>query len=648
MFPVRKLERQSVQEFEPPDNIAYNSIWWDELSRDGTLPAWGLHKRDRALRTLYRNSYNWMAQSAVSALVRKVKSTPWQLKAGRNTASHFQEVLQQAHFGRGWGEFVSRLLLDFLTCDYGAYIEVIGRGKPDSALKGRVTGLAVLDSLRCVPTGNLEYPVVYYSRKTNTLHRLHHTRVIRIVDMPDGDESRHLAGLCSLSRAVSIIEQQIPLQRYLSGTFDDMPPIGIFYNNANMNDEQWKKAWAAYKQSLKQNKSGILTLNNGQAGSEVTGEFLRFASSPDGFNYETYTEIAVNATAAAFGIDRQDIYPLTGKMSGTATQSEVLSEKAHGMAYGDILSILERSLNNHILPANAEFNFEYKDPEKDIQIAQRDQVIVNTVQSLNALSLPPEAVMQYLVNMSDTFRDAFTDEDGELLELPDDDLKPNTQPAPPPEMDEDATVDDNLAETDEDSAVQGESKSLKAIQATRLDFENRFDDILEGIRDGSVTRRRAGILLRGLIRTFGSRAYRDGLQDGGVDIAEIDSSDERTINQLIMKQSQYVSNLTATLIHGNGISDLQAQQKAELWFNKSISPFYDAGRLSADKNGMYLWTLGATEQHCKDCKRLDTQVHRLRSYLEKGWYPRSDKLECTGFHCDCRLLPTDAPAKGRF
>lgn len=237
---LRQLERQSVQEFEPKTSVGYSFIWYD-TPPNGTVPEWGLHSRDRWLRNLYRNPYNWIGQAAVAALTRKVKQVNWVIEGGKNNVSYFQRTLQDAQFKKGWGEYLSRLILDFSTCDYGAYTEIIGRGNANMPITSRITGIAALDSLRCVPTGNLEYPVIYYSRISGKMHRMHTSRVYRWVDMPDGDESFHLAGLCAMSRAIAMIEQQIPMSKYLASTFDDMPPVGVWYNNSGMTNEEWKR-----------------------------------------------------------------------------------------------------------------------------------------------------------------------------------------------------------------------------------------------------------------------------------------------------------------------------------------------------------------------------------------------------------------------
>ncbi|MGA0506735.1 hypothetical protein ACO2WS_26100, partial [Escherichia coli] len=68
--------------------------------------------------------------------------------------------LRQADFGRGWGSLISKVLLDYLRQDGGGFIEVIAPGNPLKAPTAPATGLAYLDSLRCLPTGDPEYPVV--------------------------------------------------------------------------------------------------------------------------------------------------------------------------------------------------------------------------------------------------------------------------------------------------------------------------------------------------------------------------------------------------------------------------------------------------------------------------------------------------------
>jgi hypothetical protein len=641
MAELRALDRQSIQEHEPKESLGA-PFWYALPSNnpfdDVLLSEWGLHQRDRELRTLYRNQYSWIAQSSVAGLTRKVAQTPFQLQGGRNLTTHYQGVLQDADFGAGWSHFWSQVLLDYLTCDYGAYIEIIGGGKSDSALRGRVLGIAHLDSLRCIPTGNLEFPVVYWSRRSGKLHRIHHTRIIRLVDMPDGDELRFGAGLCSLSRAVSIIQQQIPMMRYVAGQMSDVPASGVMFLEG-LTGEQYYDAMRDYKVRREMGYKGEMAIGGG-SGQKISGSRVPFAVAPEGFEYSTYVEIAVNAFAAAFGIDRQDLYPLQGKMSGTATQSEVLAEKSRGMAFGDLLSKITRAINTRILPPALEFGFEYRDEEKDKQVAERTGILLSNASTLKALGAKPEIVMQYLAMQDETLRDVLMDDNGDVIALPDDDVLTQEQTETVPDADAIATDTENESNPEADSVPVTDTENQKAqkdISDTQADFMSRFSSVLESARNKDINRMRAGILIRGMIRTFGGRAFGDGLEDSGVPRNRMDSGDNLTVNNLIATQSQYVSNLTDVLFHQDGISDLEAQGKAIMWFNKSIYPFFDAGRLSGGANGMRQWMLGPTE-HCDDCLRLANQIHRLKEFLQSGWHPKSTRLECGGFRCECELV----------
>ncbi len=201
------------------------------------------------------------------------------------------------------------------------------------------------------------------------------------------------------------------------------------------------------------------------------------------------------------------------------------------------------------------------------------------------------------------------------------------------------------------SAIQGtahtdEYPAGKAIQATRLDFEVELEDLLKAARMEQMDRRRFGTVLRALLRKYGTLAYRDGLIDGGLEDGELDEDDQATLTIALAEQSQYVTGFSEVLFKGDGISDALAEGKPALWFNKAIMPLYQAGRLSADKNGLYEFLLGNTEEHCDTCLRLAGQRHRLKDWAKRKLIPPGDEehFECGGWKCDCKLQRLD---KGR-
>lgn len=183
---------------------------------------------------------------------------------------------------------------------------------------------------------------------------------------------------------------------------------------------------------------------------------------------------------------------------------------------------------------------------------------------------------------------------------------------------------------------------IKAIQATRIDFENAFEDVLTEARAGNLTRTRWASIARQLIRTYGARAFRDALAEAGID-DDPDESEQDTIAALIQEQSQYVTNLGAKLFKDeDSISDDMAAQKPAMWYSGSIHPFYAAGKLSADGNAMHTWVLGGAEKHCVTCPKLDGKRARYKTWYRKNLIagtPGQD-TDCGGWECQCKLVPS--------
>lgn len=655
------LRRESVQDLNEltagAGAVGYD--WYGLTQRSQFLPPWGSRDRERALRLLYRNEFNWLMTSAIAGQVKKIKATPWELSGKRNV-HYFQEVFRQAEFGAGWGDFLSKVALDYFRQDVGAFIEVIAPGAADRPVTGRVTGLAHLDSLFCYPTGDPEFPVVYYSRRGG-YYALHYTRVIRLVDMPDGDQLHWGIGLCALSRAVSIVYQSIYAAQYTVQKLDDRPPPGIVVAS-NLNEQQRNRALSTYNAE----QSGDLQPPWGKTmwlygtNHETTAkiDYTTFSQAPEGWSYQEYNNLQVNAVALALGTDVQEIWQLSGGNIGSAQQSEILHAKSIGKTYGDFLTTCERRFND-ILPASIEFTFKQHDPFQATVEAQTAQLWSGFAATIANVATPDE-IRQILANNVQAFADAVMDAEGHIVRLNDVDpmtdaefaeevtLEDNTEGAPAaPPLDETRLVEDVAARREARKARIAVEVSSKALQATRLDFESDFEDLLAAARADETTRRRFGIVLRALIARYGREALIDGKAEAGVLERELNEDEQKQFAAQLARQARYVSDFSQTLFHA-GISDAEAAQKPAMWFNKTIYPFYLDGLESGNRNGMYEWVLGRTEKHCTTCLSLNGQRHRMSWYIRRGLLPKSEKLECKGFNCDCALVRTTERARGTF
>ena len=196
--------------------------------------------------------------------------------------------------------------------------------------------------------------------------------------------------------------------------------------------------------------------------------------------------------------------------------------------------------------------------------------------------------------------------------------------------------------------------TFKAIQATRIDFEDTFEDLLTSARSGDIDRRTWRNRAKTALQRGINQAYRDGLQDGGIVIDDeepLDDDDKIEVNRILSEQSIHLTALGKVLFKEDGISDDTAAVKPAQWFDHSVYPAYLAGLGSADKNGLYEWVQDKGKDNCKDCTRMDGQRHRMRDYLKRGILPKSAgsyELVCSLGDCGCLLAKARGKARGRW
>lgn len=756
MTPVELAEKYSVQtlpDAEKNNGASSNFFWFDQM-RGEILSAWGTRACERELRAWDRNPRNWIWQGARSGQIKKVAATPWSI-TGKQRSSYFQQVLRQADFGRGWNSLIDKGLRDYFRQNNGWYMEVIAPGNPKKPPTGAITGLAHLDSLRCFPTGDPEFPVVYYNTK-GTLHLMHRTRVVHLVDTPDGDDSQPGYGESALYRGISIASQQLHMSRFIESKFDGKPEPGyVFWNGLSTQQRLARFEKFRDEQQRDERWGNVIHFEAMDPANPISASFVSFSQAPESWSYKEYTELQVNAWALALGIDVQEIWQLTGGNIGSGQQSAVLHAKSQGKTYGDILTQLERALND-VLPENLEFKFE----RRDVQEAQERATTAEKWAGFTAQikdETTAEERRRILADNVETFKDAVTDTDGQIISLTDADVQPieaetvlddaapqdaitpteatavtlptltlsaptttakpispvavveavapiaaavekpmpSTQASPEevlrllnaglitigdaqrqlgqpidPELADMYMIEgvpvskDVLMRMYETRFGRGvdtftnavnapptynedDAKAQKDIQATRLDFEGDFGDLIKAARDGDLDRRRFGLLARDMVRKYGQAAYIDGLNTGGVETDILPEEDRADYTALLASQSAYVTGFGAELFKEGGITDTEAETRPAMWFNKSIMPFMDAGRLSADSNGVYQWYLGDTE-HCGDCLAMDGQRHRMKEYVDRGILPQSSTLKCQGFFCKCTLSRTKRRVKGNW
>lgn len=149
-----------------------------------------------------------------------------------------------------------------------------------------------------------------------------------------------------------------------------------------------------------------------------------------------------------------------------------------------------------------------------------------------------------------------------------------------------------------------------------------------------------------------TRAWNEGMREVGLDPAK-DMTDEWEG----ILQGEIDAELDHVLDFAQAIEDARTnnkpveplQARVELWTNRYNEVVNLAMRMCEPKMN-YRWELGATEQHCSTCAALDGIIASGQDWEESGYHPQgapNEMLECGGWRCDCRLVPTDdKPTEG--
>lgn len=648
--------------------------WYGIVQHPEIISAWGQRRRDRELRAISYAVHNGLFQGAAAGLIMRWQTVPWEIKGGRNLVRAYQEML-----ARGWEQFIGQIGWDFLTQDFGAVGEIIGGGRADKPLTGRVLMLDHMDSLSCYATKNAEFPIVYWNEEDGSMHHMHDSRVHRFVDMASPKRSAYGTGLCALSRYLSEANVDILLGRHDNEMLNDLPPAGLLAITG-VQQNQWMDILGKFESDRRADGQNVfrntMVMFSVDPTRKVEVQMTPFSTLPEGFDTKGFIDVHVNKLALALGVDPQDIWPLSGQALGTGTQSEILASKARGKMFGRFLQMVTRFINYKVLPDGLEFQFKFKDAEEDGETAATAKVWVEIANSATFLS--DEEKRDLLAQQVEAIRDVITDENGEVIALPDDDPKTDEQEVIAPDDNPLATVSDqpdvpaNLQSEDsparpgdDDGAANGAipaqrkppfgGKGLlldgghdthaarKEYSATKDAFVGEVAAAISDAADGTISQAAFAIRVRASLARYGKAAYLDGLEAGGVEATTLEGDDSDAYASILADQSQYVTDAR------RGITDFtgDADSRAQMWGNKSLELFYQAGVMSADKNGMYEWVYGDTE-HCSDCRRLNGQKHRMKEWMSSKYMPKSDSLECHGFRCQCELKKTTGRAKGSY
>lgn len=351
------------------------------------LPYWS-QARDNLLSTTMDFEDFWA--DAVAITITKGSATAFEVKGSVDLQARRGQELFNDHTngGQGWGSFVAQHLQDYCLTDKGAFIEI---DRQDNSKPGsKVIGLYHLDSHRCFLTGDPDKPVIYWSLD-GTYHYMTWWQVYHISDLPNPRNNYFKIGRCAASRAYRTIRRMVA-----AGVFDYDEMTGARPNKLVALQGTTQTAIDGWVQSDRNNRvnqpatiHGNVALTAMMAKDKIDKLEIKIREKPEGWDDEAQLEHAAIKYAAALGLDKADLKPFTGRMSGTATQSQVMHNKQTGKGLALWRNSFEWFMSNFVLPTQASFHW------NDFDLGQKKEKaeLFNSIMTGVRAATGPDAVI---------------------------------------------------------------------------------------------------------------------------------------------------------------------------------------------------------------------------------------------------------------
>ena len=204
----------------------------------------------------------------------------------------------------------------------------------------------------------------------------------------------------------------------------------------------------------------------------------------------------------------------------------------------------------------------------------------------------------------------------------------------------------------------------KSVDDVISGYSADLNSMVLDVLDGSASKGDGAKAHKSFIKRDARDAYLEGMADGGIEDpeAEITAEEEAAVKAWIGEQLGYVGDFWQAVADaaklrpafgpGTAREDLLATYNAavrdisarQILWESALRELAGMGKAAALANMMVTWRLGATEQHCKTCAKLDGKRARLKWFTDNGYIPQqndSETLDCGGWRCQCVLEDKD-------
>lgn len=434
--------------------------WGLIAPRYDDLPPYWVPKRDWVLSNSTKKEAMWGA--AVAKTATKFAAHGYVVKDANDSqrkVSASQELLKRANGGEGWVPFALKVMRDLLTCDNGVFIRIRRAGETTEQIRvkakqvegmdtgsfdeaavsaapggAKITGLYHLDSLRCVRTGNLAYPVRYMP-VSGVQQILRWDQVLMYADQPSPRAELFGVGECAAGRCYATISKLAAMEQLV---YENLTGGGanklVFLQGIN---DQTLQAILASGKADAQARGLVYYLGTilGAIPSSdpITSVEVRLKELLTSFVPKDERDNAYLIYANNLGVPVQDLQPLSGQGLGTGTQTVILDEAARGA--GTLPAFLkwwEQTVSDRVLPASTELKFEDENDTRN----QKAQAEVKKLRAetrkvqIDSGEISPAIARQLAVDDEDLPRDMIENDATAGGQISDDEKPNDARPNP--------------------------------------------------------------------------------------------------------------------------------------------------------------------------------------------------------------------------
>ena len=187
-----------------------------------------------------------------------------------------------------------------------------------------------------------------------------------------------------------------------------------------------------------------------------------------------------------------------------------------------------------------------------------------------------------------------------------------------------------------------------ALNDTYSEYLRSLRSIARGVWKGVIDYFQAYDSLDLAIKRGITKAWYEGLKEAGIEPAEMNEDEKAALRGMIVNETVRIDNLIDYCdknSQANGGKWGTCDSRVKMWALRAKEAKSTALTM-AKSDPKLIWTLGATEEHCKTCNKLHSKVKRASYWARIGVKPQNPPnpmLECQGYYCDCSLSPTEEP-----